>query len=401
MITPSHVDHGVQTVVYHTLYGENRALGLPSDVALAIHALRCAIDERDEAAGGGAAPGPRGRRGRPASPSDAELVARLEARALRRCLARGVLRSTASFAGGADEPSARHRQPRGGRAVQTGAFRCAVRDPLRPSAALSWPPRGSEGPARARARLASIAHVPCLTRALASSPRAVVQEALARPLTKVVLAGEWHLRGQPRGRGRRGVGHDEHGRELVQAGARHAAIARAAWFTASANVPKAAAPVKAPQGRARLRRRRGAAACPRRGARRDGRAPCCGRSMRRTRLSLTTRPAERGASASEAAAATGGAADGAAGGGTATARPDGAADGSTTDSATNGAADGGTSARPPVRARPNRRARGGGAASTTRPRARKSTRTSSRSTRASAAGTRRATSARASTTART
>ena len=268
MITPSHVDHGVQTVVYHTLYGENRALGLPSDVALAIHALRSAIDERDEAAGGGAAAAPAGGAAGDGEPEvDAELVARLEARALRRCPARGVLQC-GSFAGGADE--ALVILPRGGHAVQTGAFK--VRRPtLSLSPTLSGSGR-SRGAARARPRLA---HVPCLTRALASSPRAVVHSALARPKThrlgKVARGRVALARGQPRGRGRRGERPRRARARAAQVRARHAPIARGGVVHRLRQRAESGRARQGPQGRARLRRPRRRAHA-RAATRRDGRA---------------------------------------------------------------------------------------------------------------------------------
>ena len=169
-----------------------------------------------------------------------------------------------------------------------------------------------------------------------------------------MLAGEWHLREDNRAAaGVAANGHDEHGRERPKYAPGTRLSLEAAWFTASANVPKAAAPVKGRKG-ARGYGGRGAERMP---------APRRAATVERVVLwpldeedEAVADDATGGAIASAAEGATGGAADAAAGGATDGAT-DGAADGATTDSATNGAADGGSDA---TAARATKQARGGG-----------------------------------------
>ena len=99
-LTPTHCDFGVQAVLYHTLSGLNRVLGVPREVAVVLHAMRESLVNnglgwsRD---------------------CDARLVA-FEASALHECLARGALQYDEFRAG-----ESMLIMPRGGHAVLTGA----------------------------------------------------------------------------------------------------------------------------------------------------------------------------------------------------------------------------------------------------------------------------------------
>ena len=152
-LTPTHCDFGVQAVLYHTLAGKNRVLGVPRGVAAALHAMREAL----VATGLG-------------GETDARLL-EFEANALHECLARGLLQSGAAapksrelLGLSADDP---RRRGRGAAATTTRLHGNATSilgryDEFGPGETMVILPRGGHA-------------------VLTGDPH------------KVVLAGEWHL----------------------------------------------------------------------------------------------------------------------------------------------------------------------------------------------------------------